>query len=298
MAKKVRYSQPLAVIWDAYQETVRKSTIEVSPKQFIWEWVGDDIRNPFLDDAAAMNVQTEILISDMFYLDTEKKFLHLFFVDKSLRDFLIDLPLSDFNGLADYIIENGEETEDVLLSTLGDNLKTGKKLTSISFGIHIPFENKYKGYAFSFTYKAQEDKLVFTWLVNQDSGFITKENFPDLEKQTDERSKTIMSYLRLAVNTIAYMNTFPDCIKDGVPEELKEEYSKSVGIAEKVVEITEAEKSGKIVAPHFRRGYFKRLTSDFYTKKKGQVIFVSETMVKGAAKTVYTADNLEEMAVE
>ena len=33
MAKKVRYSQPLAVIWDAYQETVRKSTIEVSSKR-------------------------------------------------------------------------------------------------------------------------------------------------------------------------------------------------------------------------------------------------------------------------
>ena len=106
MAKKVRYSQPLAVIWDAYQETVRKSTIEVSPKRFIWEQVGNDVRNPFLDDAAVMNVQTEILISDMFYLDTEKKFLHLFFIDKSLRDFLMDLPLYDFNGLADYIIEN------------------------------------------------------------------------------------------------------------------------------------------------------------------------------------------------
>ena len=35
MAKKIRYSQPLAVIWDAYQETVRKSKIKVSPKEFI-----------------------------------------------------------------------------------------------------------------------------------------------------------------------------------------------------------------------------------------------------------------------
>ena len=104
-----------------------------------------------------------------------------------------------------------------------------------------------------------------------------------------------MSYLRLAVNTIAYMNTFPECIKEGVPEEQKEEYSKSIGLAEKVIEITEIEKSGKVIVPHFRRGYFKRLTSDFYTKKKGQIIFVSETMVKGTSKTVYTADNLDEM---
>lgn len=50
-----------------------------------------------------------------------------------------------------------------------------------------------------------------------------------------------------------------------------------------------------IVNPHFLRGYFKRLESDFYKNKKGQIIFVSETMVKGTSKTVYTADNLDEM---
>ena len=52
-----------------------------------------------------------------------------------------------------------------------------------------------------------------------------------------------------------------------------------------------------MVTPHFRRGYFKRLTSDFYTKKKGQIVFVKETMVNGKAKTVYTADNLEEINI-
>lgn len=295
MAKKIRYSQPLAGIWDAYQETVRKSKIKVSPKEFIWKWLTPELTNPFLNNETATDVQTKLLIADMFFLDTEKKFLHLFFVDNYLRDFLMDLPLSDFNGLTDYIIENGEESEDAVLTTMGNNLKTGKKSTNISFGIHVPYENKYRGYSFSFTYKAKEGKLVFAWLVNQDIGFITKENFSYLEKQTDDRSKTIMSYLRLAVNTIAYMNTFPECIKEGVPEEQKEEYSKSIGLAEKVIEITEIEKSGKVIVPHFRRGYFKRLTSDFYTKKKGQIIFVSETMVKGTSKTVYTADNLDEM---
>lgn len=45
--------------------------------------------------------------------------------------------------------------------------------------------------------------------------------------------------------------------------------------------------------PHSRRAYFKRLTSDFYTHKKGQTILVKETMVNGKAKTVYTANDLE-----
>ena len=46
-------------------------------------------------------------------------------------------------------------------------------------------------------------------------------------------------------------------------------------------------------SPHFRKGYYKRLTSDFYKNKKGQIIFVSETMVNGKAKTIYTTENIE-----
>ena len=40
------------------------------------------------------------------------------------------------------------------------------------------------------------------------------------------------------------------------------------------------------VIPHFRRGYFKRLNSDFYKNKKGQIIFVHETVVNAQAKTL------------
>ena len=115
-----------------------------------------------------------------------------------------------------------------------------------------------------------------------------------LERDNSERSKKISSYLRLAVNTIAYMNAFPECIVDGVPNNIKEEYSKSIKLSEKVVENLS---DTKRMTPHFRRGYFKCLTSDFYTKKKGQIIFVKETMVNGNAKTVYTVDNLEEIKI-
>ena len=38
--------------------------------------------------------------------------------------------------------------------------------------------------------------------------------------------------------------------------------------AEKIVEAGERSEGG-LVIPHFRRGYFKRLRSDFYKNKKG-----------------------------
>lgn len=51
------------------------------------------------------------------------------------------------------------------------------------------------------------------------------------------------------------------------------------------MDATEKAEAG-VVIPHFRRGYFKRLSSDFYKNKKGQIIFVHETIVNGVAKTL------------
>ena len=55
--------------------------------------------------------------------------------------------------------------------------------------------------------------------------------------------------------------------------------------SEKIVEAGERSEGG-LVIPHFRRGYFKRLRSDFYKNKKGQIVFVHETIVNGVAKTL------------
>ena len=51
------------------------------------------------------------------------------------------------------------------------------------------------------------------------------------------------------------------------------------------MDATEKAEAG-VVITHFRRGYFKRLSSDFYKNKKGQIIFVHETIVNGVAKTL------------
>lgn len=290
MAKTIWYSQPLAEIWEAYHKSNKKSTL--TPKEFIYEWVLPEVRNPFMADPTPG--QTSILISEMFFLDTEKKFLHLFFMEKDLRDFLIKLPIKDFNGLIQTIIDKGTETESGILSSRGDNISTGQKTSRLDFGIHIPYENKFKGYAFSFHFDEQ-NKLVFVWLVGNNAGFIPVEKYNDLIKDESEDSKLICSYFQLAVNTVIYMNTFPNCVVDGAPPIMKLDYAHRIELDEKVSNIIENSKTRGIVAPHSRRAYFKRLSSDFYTHKKGQTILVSETTVNGKAKTVYTASDLEKM---
>ena len=52
------------------------------------------------------------------------------------------------------------------------------------------------------------------------------------------------------------------------------------------------------ITPHLRRGHFRRLESDFYKKKKGKIIFVRSTFVKGKAKTVLDNSEKEEIMVQ
>ena len=290
MEKKIKYSQPLSVIWEAYNKSNKNG--KLSPKEFIWEWMTPQIKNPFLPDGT--QVQTNILISEMFYADTQKEFLHLYFVDKSLRDFLKDLPIKDFDGLMLYILEKGIDIEGGCVTTLGQTLKTGKKEKSLEFGIHIPFENKDKGYAFNFIFQPKDKKLIFVWLVGTNSGYISFDQYKNLVNDNSENAKIVVEFFQLAVNTIIYMDTFPNCVINGAPQNLKEEYSKKIEIAEKVIDLIKSDTT-RTVSPHSRRAYFKRLTSDFYTHKKGQTILVKETMVNGKAKTVYTANDLEKM---
>lgn len=290
MGKKIKYSQPLSVIWEAYNKSNKNG--KLSPKEFIWEWMTPQIKNPFLSDGT--QVQTNILISEMFYADTQKEFLHLYFVDKSLRDFLKDLPIKDFDGLMLYILEKGIDIEGGCVTTLGQTLKTGKKEKSLEFGIHIPFENKDKGYAFNFIFQPKDKKLIFVWLVGTNSGYISVDQYKNLVNDNSENAKIVVEFFQLAVNTIIYMDTFPNCVINGAPQNLKEEYSKKIEIAEKVIDLIKSDTT-RTVSPHSRRAYFKRLISDFYTHKKGQTILVKETMVNGKAKTVYTANDLEKI---
>lgn len=45
--------------------------------------------------------------------------------------------------------------------------------------------------------------------------------------------------------------------------------------------------------PHFRKGFFRNLQSDYFTHKKGQFVFVTETMVKAKAKTISMSAEIE-----
>ncbi len=75
-----------------------------------------------------------------------------------------------------------------------------------------------------------------------------------------------------------------ECLIDSGPHDVKTENNRYLNTSEKVLYATEKAEAG-VVIPHFHRGYFKRLSNDFYKNKKGQIVFVHEIIVNGVVKT-------------
>lgn len=89
---------------------------------------------------------------------------------------------------------------------------------------------------------------------------------------------------RLVLNMIFYMESFPDKITNGPPDEicdkLNKSNSKTISVSNEIAIYL------REVSPHLRRGHFRYLQSDFYKEKKGQTIFVRAAFIHGEAKTI------------
>lgn len=291
MAKKIRYSTPLKYFWDYLYGTQKKLTPEI-PDEYIFHILRRNLLYGPLADGETQELRTLLLSGlDLWKEDLKGRFLHIFFLDKQLRDFLEKTPLSDLDGIREYLYTHGKQQVVQYTKTLGQS-----KCVRYTFGLHIPHEKE--GYAFSLSlYENNSLELYFSHGIN--GGLLTNMFYKNLNRQKDEKSIALSQMFRLAINTLAYMKCFPECVSEGVPkitsekDELRSEKNVTFKLSQKITdpEITERSK-----IPHFRKGHFKLLQSDYFTHKKGQLIFVTETMVKGKAKTVYTSTQIEEFS--
>lgn len=185
---------------------------------------------------------------------------HYFISDKNFLEFLKTTEIRDTEVIKDYITENKK--------------MVFEKCGSMNIALHTEEEG------FVFSYIQNEDKTIVCVFGNNDDTW-------DFPLTVQPKSP----YCKLAINLIYYMKAYPDKVLDGVPEDIvkndrsKYQNSYHIKVADEIVEKTEVV-DGRIVTPHFRSGHFRYLKSDYYKNKKGQVIFIAATMVKGKAKTV------------
>lgn len=289
MSKKIWYSTPLKFIWENLYAVQKKHTPEI-PDDYIFAL----LRNKMINAARASNENSEsqkLMMSglDLWKEDLKGRLLHIFFLDNYLRDFLENTPLPDLDGIKRFLYDNGDEREVIYIKSGGQT-----KCVNYTFGLHIPFETN--GYAFSL--ELYNNNTVELYFSHGDINGITSDKYyVDQLKKQDEHSLTSTKMFRLAINTIAYMKCFPECVSEGVPKitveknENRSDRNVTFSLSEKV---TDADRTQVSKIPHFRKGYFRLLQSDYFTRKKGQLVYIAETMVKGKAKTISTSDRIDE----
>jgi len=220
--------------------------------------------------------------------DSRGDLLHIFFLDKQLRDFLETTSLSDLEGFKKFLYEKGRDREVFHFYS-----NTQSKNVYYQFALHIPYEGD--GYTFSLSIE-EDGSLELYFSLGENGGLMSDKFYIDVNKKADEISLTQSKMFRLAINTIAYMNCFPDCVVDGVPNNLferSEDLSAKNFTLQLSAKIKENDNSPLSKIPHFRKGHFRLLKSDYFANKKGEIIFVTETMVKGKAKTVSMSPDTE-----
>lgn len=288
MARKIYYSKPLKYFWEHLYRKQKKFTPDFTDDQIFEVLRNNILKSP--QTAFETNASKQLIVSgwEMWKIDSKGELLHIFFVDKQLREFLQTTKLSDLEGIKSFLYENGK-SRNVF------HLYSGTESNHITyqFALHIPFEPE--GYAFSLSIE-EDGSIELYYSLGENGGRMSDKFYLDVNKKNDETSLTHSKMFRLAINTIAYMSCFPDCVDDGVPKNLLERSEDlsarnfSLQLSDK---IKENEDSNLSKRPHFRKGHFRHLRSEKFINKKGQVIFITETMVKGKAKTVSTSSDLD-----
>lgn len=237
--------------------------------------------------------QGVLLQLNLWRKDYKGEFLHVWFEQKELYDFLQnDVELKELEDIKQYLSANGDHLK------LKDMYNPSNEYNFIchDIALHVPYLKE--GYAFSFC--LMPDNAIALFFADDDgTGQIHEIEYSIAKSRKDEEGQAVERNFRFAVNLLAYMECFPECVRDGVPVVNNETVYQSkgrnvrLGISEKVIEDEDGQKGTK--RPHFRKGYFKYLSSDFYKNKRGQIIFVRETMVKSKSKTVNLSDDERKM---
>ncbi len=286
--KKIGYSSPLRFYWDELYKNQKKITPEFSDDIIFSLLRHNILYSPLLPDESLEKRDLLITGLELWSQDSKGDLLHIFFLEKYLQDFLDNTNLSDIDGIRKYLYDNGEQKQIAYTKTKGN-----ANCVYYSFGLHIP--NEKNGYAFALTL-FENNTLELYFSHGKDNGVLSDKFYTDLNKRQDKQSITLSKMFRLAINTIAYMKCFPECVKEGVPKisfPRGEDRSDNNVIFKMSQAIFEESKPQISKIPHFRKGYFRLLQSDYFTHKKGQLIYITETMVKGKAQTVSKSENIE-----
>ncbi len=272
MSKHIQYGKTFGLFYDSYRKFCHDNSPTGKPTSETAQMYHDWFISNFLqsmDDATCVQ---------LFMRDLRGELTHIYLKESSLFDFFKEVEIRDLEGIKTYIKDNGSSVVLNADDTL-NNLTTG-----INFAICLHLPKVSQGYVFAYSLYDTSNELRIFVNHGMDQFHLSSNEIAD-KKSIVYTDPEINEITKIALNLISYIYCFPECLVDGAPHDVKTFNNHYLSTSEKVVEASERAEGG-LVIPHFRRGYFKRLSSDFYKNKKGQIVFVHETIVNGQAKTL------------
>ena len=274
--KKIRYGKIFSSVWAEYREALKQCG---NSQRIALQILDDRIekRNE-LQNGNKLSLKMQL---DLFSQELNGELPHYYLKDTGLKSFLDYTPVHDISSVSQYILEEGC-SRTVRIDGILD-------IASVySLVLFVPYENN--GYVVNILRRPNGELEVFVGY--KSLCLVSSRIVHDLQKRTDNEAKELLRFFNFAVNLLLYIKTFPECIIDGVPSGITDEKSEIEKARCRQLEtspkILASDSSGRIMPTHYRRGYFKVLRSEYFTHKRGQVVFVDATVVHGKGKTILT----------
>lgn len=293
------YKPILSNYYDALNLYLKKTGKEIPCKslnQRTQDFI--DIVSEGLENAPDSEIERKIISAvelSAFVQDLNHNIPHIFIEDENLINFLKQLEIKDMEISKGFITENDDTyyekavcSDKDLLNGIEQFMKLlspGQMMKKSYYAVHSEKES-YLICTVREGIKKEEDisLVVFDDCTNYCRLKLNEKELSFIKEQP---------MAAFAVNFLAYMKAFPECLKDGVPSDISNKlknqykYTETLKTSDSVLEIeNEMQNGNRIIIPHFRKGHFRLLKSDYYKYKKGQIIFVKSAMVKGYAKTL------------
>ena len=263
----------------------------------------------YMIDNSEDNLDSRSLLSASLIADTIGSLIdadvkgygqHIFIKDRVLYNALQNIKVKDVEGIKQYMKDFAEDfffTHQKFDEN--NNLISCEDLSQkcLFYFIHFPIEtNDEEG--LSVRLRLDKEELICDYVKGCNCASFSSES-KYLKNPIWESDKMDQKLWQLFLNVFFYMKAYPSCVSDGVPHGFRFEYP---SIAKKVkldinnaivekVNVNQGSNATHLVTPHFRKGHFRYLGSDYFKNKKGQFVFIEETMVRAQnAKTLNTLE--------
>jgi len=285
MEKNERYSRVNYPAFKVYKKLVKnyheKAAIEI---------LSQEIKNKIFVNGKFDITEASMAMGEMQIWKSmlNKECINYYLTTKELSDFLLKTKIKE-EMLSEIInlipkIKTNEYKNSIVFT--GDDVLENKIMPGlISAGV-VHLKSMERSIFFVFNYSGNGEKSSLIVSNGDDVSYLPL--FGDKELRTNmNRNDIYGEMLRLILNLLFYMSAFPENVLNSPPDEecdkLNKNNSKTISISPTISEYLHENRD---VQPHLRRGHFRFLGSDHFTKKRGQTIFVKASFVKGEAKTV------------